>query len=226
MSEGTVFITGANKGIGYATAKAFLQNDFRVVMGVRDMNKGRIALEELSSFGEADLLQIDTSDVSSIREAAKELAENNGNLKILINNAGIAGDRRRRAWEYEPSELLEVYMTDFMGPYELTRQFLPVLDKNGGKVINLVIPVEPMEFFHPFAYQAGKAPLNVLISNFAFEIEKEGLAVQMIGIKPGTVSTDLNNHAQGKFVKTPDQAAELILAAALSNENLNGKIIS
>ena len=76
----TVFITGANKGIGFATAKEMLKNNFKVIVGARDEIRGKNAVNELSKFGEVFLQIIDVSDLKSIDDASENILKNFGDL--------------------------------------------------------------------------------------------------------------------------------------------------
>ncbi len=225
MAEGTAFVTGANKGIGFAVAKELLQKNFRVIIGARDLNRGNNALKILSEFGEVHLQIIDMADLQSVDAAAENVSRNFGELNILVNNAGIAGDMHKTAWDFTAQELLEVYLVDFLGAFELTKKLLPLIEKNRGKIVNITMPTNATKYFHPLAYQAAKAPMNIMIDNFGFEFAQKNMVAQIFGLMPGVVSTDLNNHIQGEFVKTPEQSARQLIDFILSEKNYNGKII-
>ncbi len=221
----TVFITGGNKGIGYALAEEFLKKKYRVVISSRDVDRGLDARRRLSEFGDIEMQMLDLKDFRSIEKAAETMKELFKDLKILVNNAGISGDMHKKAWEYTPQEILEVCQVNFVGAYDLTRRLMPVLEKNRGKIVNITMPTTATENFHPFAYQASKSPFNVMIDNFGFELAKKNSSAQIFGIMPGVVSTDLNNHIQGEFVKTPAAAAKEMIEVIVSKQNLNGQII-
>ncbi len=222
---GTVFVTGANKGIGFALAQELLQKKFRVIIRARDLNRGTNALNTLSEFGEVHLQLIDMADLQSINAAAENIRQNFGDLNILVNNAGIAGDMHRTAWEFTAQELIDVYLVDFIGAFELTKNLLPLIEKNRGKIVNITMPTNATEHFHPLAYQAAKAPMNIMIDNFGFELAQKKMSTQIFGLMPGVVSTDLNGHIQGEFVKTPEQSAKQMIEFILSEKNYNGQII-
>lgn len=128
----TAFVTGANKGIGFALAEELLKENFRVIVGARDFNRGSDAVKILSKFGEVHLQLIDLADLKSIREAADNVEKNFGDLTLLINNAGIAGDMHKTAWDFSAQELIDVYTVDFIGAFELTKNLLPLIEKNHG----------------------------------------------------------------------------------------------
>ena len=222
----TAFVTGANKGIGFAFAEELLKKNFRVIIGARDFKRGSDAVKALSKFGEVHLQLIDMADMESIRAAANDIVKKFNDLVLLINNAGIAGDMHKVAWDFSSQELLDIYTVNFLGAFELTKDLLPLLERNHGRIINITMPTNATELFHSLAYQASKAPLNVMIDNFAFEFAQKKMSAQIFGIMPGVVSTDLNNHIQGAHVKTPAQSARQMIEFILSEENLNGKIIN
>ena len=143
----TAFVTGANKGIGFALAEELLKNNFRVIVGARDFKRGSDAVKTLSEFGEVHLQLIDLADLKSIRSAATNLEKNFDDLTILINNAGIAGDMHKTAWDFSAQELLDVYTVDFLGAFELTKNLLPLIEKNCGRIINITMPKMLRKFF-------------------------------------------------------------------------------
>ena len=221
----TAFVTGANKGIGFALAEELLKKNFRVIVGARDFKRGSDAVKVLSEFGDVHLQLIDMADLKSIRSAANDVEKKFGDLTLLINNAGIAGDMNKIAWDFTAQELIDVYTVDFIGAFELTKNLLPLIEKNHGRIVNITMPTNATEIFHPFAYQAAKAPMNIMIDNFAFEFVQRQMFAQIFGLMPGVVSTDLNNNIQGAYVKTPAQAAKQMIEIISDSKNLNGKII-
>lgn len=221
----TAFVTGANKGIGYALAEELLKKDFRVIVGARDVGRGSEAVKNLSAFGDVHLQLIDVANLDSIRDAAENVTKSFDDLTLLVNNAGIAGDMHKTAWDFSAQELIDVYTVDFIGAFELTKNLLPLIEKNHGRIVNITMPTNATEYFHPLAYQAAKAPMNIMIDNFGFEFAQRKMSTQIFGLMPGVVSTDLNNHIQGAHVKTPAQSAKQLIEFIINPNNLNGKII-
>jgi NAD(P)-dependent dehydrogenase (short-subunit alcohol dehydrogenase family) len=86
-------VTGANKGLGLAISRQLAQQGMRVVMGVRDIAKGQIAVNQLRQNAlEIDCQQLDVTDPESIAAIRNYLTQTHGKLDILINNAGICLD--------------------------------------------------------------------------------------------------------------------------------------
>src|SRR5476651_1953666 len=86
-------VTGANKSIGFETARQLAQLGYFVYIGSRDKTKGLEAIEKLIAMGltNVDCIQLDVTDINSIKSARQELEVKNKKLDILINNAGISG---------------------------------------------------------------------------------------------------------------------------------------
>lgn len=89
----TVFITGANKGIGFATARQLGAQGWTVLIGARDEQRGEAAVAQLRQAGaKAEWLKLDLNDHDTIHNAAAYISHHYPVLDGLINNAGISGD--------------------------------------------------------------------------------------------------------------------------------------
>src|SRR5262245_17567729 len=92
MSGKTVLITGANKGIGYETARQLGALGHRIWLGSRDADRGNQAAATLKAEGfDVRHIAIDVTNDDSVRQAAARVQEEDGYLDTLINNAGILG---------------------------------------------------------------------------------------------------------------------------------------
>src|SRR3954468_12887028 len=118
-------ITGANKSIGFETARQLLQQGYFVYLGSRDVDKGGEAVAKLKAEGlsSVELIQIDVSDVASVEAAGNKITQ----LDILINNAGILGGMPQSAQTVGLSTIREVFDTNFFGAINVTQTFLPAL---------------------------------------------------------------------------------------------------
>jgi len=224
----TAFITGANKGIGRAIAENLGARGYQVLIGARDDSRGRQAVEEMRAIGlDAQFVRIDMADLTSVDEAAAYVGKEYGELELLINNAATPGyPMHAPGWHFEASELERIWRTDFLGPFELVTGLMGVLARNRGRILNVSIPIEPTAGFNAFAYQTSKAPLNVMTKSLGLSFAEEGFPIEIFAVTPGGTSTDLNGHISGPHVKTPEQAASVIVGYLFDGRNHNGQVIN
>ena len=224
----TAFITGANKGIGRAIAENLGARGFEVLIGARDEGRGRAAVEELRVMGmDAQFVHIDMSDLTSVDEAASYVSKEYGDCSLLINNAATPGyPMRAPGWEFEAGELERIWRTNFLGSFELIRSLMGVLARHSGRVLNVSIPIEPRPEFNTFAYQTTKASLNVMTKSLGLAFAEEGFPIEIFSVTPGGTSTDLNGHIHGPYVKTPEQAASVIVDFLFDGQDHNGQVLN
>ena len=159
MEKKIVFVTGANKGIGFGIAKHLGKSDWQVIIGARDEQRAEKAISELKSAG-VDVLgwvSIELRDLNSIEQAAKEIQEKYLGLSLLVNNAGIPGDMSVNSEHTELSDIKETLDVNFIGTFALTKALIPLLTKNEGRIANVTVPSEISPYWHPLAYVASKA---------------------------------------------------------------------
>ncbi|MDQ3600778.1 MAG: SDR family NAD(P)-dependent oxidoreductase, partial [Actinomycetota bacterium] len=93
----TVLVTGANSGLGRQSALVLARRGATVLMGCRDPERSRAALEQVQAGGAASMVTLDLADLASVRKAAAEVRERTGDaLDVLVNNAGVMATPRRR----------------------------------------------------------------------------------------------------------------------------------
>ena len=128
MSIKNVLITGANKSIGYETARQFGRLGFRIWLGSREIERGRNAAEQLSAEGcDVRPLTIDVTEDLSVAMAVARVRDAGGRLDVLINNAGILGEQPTAPSLQSVSDMRAVYETNVFGPVRVTQAFLPLL---------------------------------------------------------------------------------------------------
>lgn len=134
----TVLVTGATDGIGHETARDLAFAGATVILHARDRERGEDALARLVKFGaEPPRLHLVVADFSRLREVAVlagRLAETVPALDVLINNAAIAGPRRRTISE-DGHEL--TFQVNYLAPYVLTRKLAGTIAKAHGRVVNV-----------------------------------------------------------------------------------------
>ncbi|GAB3284760.1 hypothetical protein GCM10027347_61840 [Larkinella harenae] len=128
----TVLITGANKGIGFETAKQLAELGYLVYIGSRDGQKGLEAVEKIKAldFTNVNLVQINVANHDPVKQAFNELASKLDVLASLINNAGSSGEKPQPFSTGDMTNLRTLFDTHFFGAVQTTQQFLPLLNKS------------------------------------------------------------------------------------------------
>ncbi len=187
----TVFVTGANKGIGFGIAKHLGLSGWKVIIGARDEHRAEKAIGELKALG-IDVLgwvNIELKDLASIEQASKIIQESYPQLTLLVNNAGIPGDMSVDSVHTEIDVIRETLDVNFVGTFALTKALIPLLSNNGGRIANITVPSEISPYWHPLAYVASKAAQNAMMGVMAIEN-----VVEIFSVHPGPTTTDLNGN--------------------------------
>ncbi|KQS69856.1 serralysin [Rhizobium sp. Leaf371] len=217
MTGKTVLITGANKSIGYETARQLGRLGYRIWLGSRDAGRGELAAETLSSEGiDVRAIAIDVTDDDSVQNAVATVEAADGKLDVLINNAGIPGSYAAPS-DQTLSEIETVYQTNVFGPIRVTQAFLPLLRASGqanvimvssglGSLTWLSDPAHPYHAVNILGYNSSKTALNAITLSLAKDLAKDGIKVN--AADPGYTKTDFNNHSG---YRTVEQAADTIV---------------
>lgn len=231
----TVLITGANKSIGFETARQLLQQGYYVYLGSRDIEKGQQAVNKLQSEGldQTEAIEIDVNDIQSIKAARKVLGQKTKVLDVLINNAGVSGSMPQTSLETDSNLFKQVFETNFFGVIEVTQAFIDLLKASAEpRIVNvtsglgsLTLHNEPSWKYYvvkPAAYVASKAALNAYTITLAYELRDTSFKVN--AVDPGYTATDFNNHSGPGTV--PDAAARVVKAAILNSDGPTGQFFS
>jgi NAD(P)-dependent dehydrogenase (short-subunit alcohol dehydrogenase family) len=205
----TTLITGANKGLGYETARRLVEAGHDVWMGARDEARGR---EAASTLG-ARYVTLDVTEDASVAAAVDVV----GSLDVLVNNAGIVG-RRTPVTETTADDLRSVYETNVLGPLRVFQAFRGALERSSHPVVVNVSsgmgsitwtsdPERLESTIVALGYPSSKAALNMLTSQLA----KAFPAMRINAVDPGYTATDFNDH---RGTQTVEQGAEVIVRLA------------
>ena len=191
------FITGANKGLGYETARRLAGLGHHVIIGARDPERGQAAADRLG----VRFVPIDVTDDASVKDAAADIEAHEGRIDTLINNAGIIGSHAP-AEELTGEAAEHVFATNVTGIVRVTSAFLPLLRKSRAPaVINVssgmgsqALTHDPRRVESTIAaplYTASKAAVTMLTTQYA-----KGLpGIRFNAADPGYTATDLNGHS-------------------------------
>ncbi|MBC9931802.1 SDR family oxidoreductase [Chitinophaga qingshengii] len=228
----TALITGANKGIGLATAQQLLDAGYFVYIGSRDIAKGEEAVAMLGHANTA-VVQLDVTDTHSILAARELIGRSTTQLDVLINNAGISGGFPQAPATVPVQMIRDVFETNFFGVIQVTQAFMDLLQKSPQpRIVNvtsglasLTLHSDPSWVYYSFkgaAYGPSKTALNAYTLSLAYELRETNFKVN--AVDPGYTATDFNHHSGPGTVE--NAAALLVRFATLGADGPTGKYFS
>lgn len=231
----SALITGANKSIGYETARQLLQKGYYIYLGSRNLSNGLEAVEKLKTEGlnEVEAIQIDVSSDESVKAAHAEISKKTQVLDVLINNAGISGGLPQTATGASIDIFKAVFETNLFGVVRVTQAFIDLLKNSPEpRIVNVSSsqgsltlasdPANPYYNHKGAVYQPSKAALNMYTIALAYDLRNTPVKVNVVD--PGFIKTDFNNH-RGTG-KVEDAAARVIKYALIDKDGPTGKFFS
>jgi NAD(P)-dependent dehydrogenase (short-subunit alcohol dehydrogenase family) len=212
-------ITGANKGIGFETAKQLAELGHTVYIGARDVERGEKAAAALG----ARFVQLDVTDDASVGDALAAVDAAEGRLDVLVHNAGILADG-----VVDGPAALRAFDTNAVGIVRVTEAALPLLRKSSNATVVTVSssmgsfwavtnPDRP-EFTMPLAlYAASKTAATMLTVQYA----KSQPGIKFNALEPGTTATDMTA-AFGIGRSVQESAKSVVRLATLGPDGPTG----
>ena len=181
-------ITGANKGLGYETARQLAERGHTVYLGARSVERGSAAAAQLGG----QFVQLDVTDDASVETAVGVIAEREGRLDVLVNNAGISTS------DVTGPVALKVFDTNAIGLIRVTQAALPLLEQSENPVVVNVSsalgsfwavtnPDRRQFHFPSIVYGSSKAAVSMLTVQYA----KTFPGIKFNAVEPGFTSTEL-----------------------------------
>ncbi len=230
-----VLITGANKSIGFETARQLLQKGYYVYLGSRNLENGLSAAEKLKAEGlnNVEAIQLDVTDDASVQAARAEIGKKTDVLDVLINNAGVNGGMPQSALTANIAQFKMVYEINLFGVVRVTQAFINLLQKSTEpRIVNvsssqgsLTLASDPTNKYYNHkgaVYQPSKSALNMYSIILAYELKDTLVKVNMVD--PGFVATDFNNHRGTGTVK--EAGARIAKYAMIGNDGPTGGFFS
>ena len=244
MKGKVCIVTGANSGIGRATAVGLAKMGATLIMLCRDNACGVEALNDIISVSGNDSIELliaDLASQASIRQFVKDFKQKYDKLHVLINNAGVNYNRRNLTVD----GLEMTFAVNTLAPFLLTYLLLDLLQSSApARVINVASKMQSRKiefdnlqgekhFSFMQSYGQSKTALITLTYEFARRFGDKGVTFNCL--HPGGVNTKIAKNLKGisgaisrntmKFFKSPEEGAETSLYLASSSEvgNFNGK---
>ncbi len=214
-------VTGANKGIGAATAAGLARLGFTVLLGARDEARGTAAATRMRDDGlDVRYVALDVNDDASVAAAADAIDAGIGRLDVLVNNAAIKLERAPSP----PSRcslatVRETFETNVFGTIRVSLALLPLLRRSDApRIVNVssglgslgLATTEGSRFQAKplLSYNVSKAALNSVTVQFANELR--GTSFKVNAADPGFTNTDMTDRA----TRTPEDGAAVVLRLA------------
>lgn len=242
----TIIITGANTGIGLATATEFIKDGHHVIIACRNIQKAQQAKQQLESFGtgKVDIIQLDLNSLEQVNQTANHIIENYEKVDVLVNNAGMMTPTLEATEEGYEKQFGVNYLAHFLW----TMKLLPLVQKaERGRVIHLASMMHLLGSIKPEIFKAdqvkqyngvrsyGNSKLaNLLFSNALAE-KLQDTHVTSNALHPGGVDSEIYRELpkyQYKVIKLflipPSKPAQLIKKIAFDAtwNNRNGDYVS
>ncbi len=204
MDQKVALITGANRGIGFETARQLSEAGFQVILTARDARKGQEAAQKL----QADFKALDVASLKSIQQLAAALKEDKIRLEVLIHNAGILLHEHTALLAVEPEAVEQTMHTNALGPLYLTQALQDSLQPQAQVVMVSSGAGEMCGDYSAYAplYSASKTLLNALTRHLADAFQGRNIYVN--AICPGWVRTDMGGRQASRSV---EKGAETIV---------------
>ncbi len=198
----TILITGANTGIGLATAETLIKDGHHVILACRNPEKAKVAQQHLQSFGtgQVDTVQLDLNSLEQINQTANEIIAKYEKIDVLVNNAGMMTPNLEATVDgYEKQ-----FGVNYLGPFLWTMKLLPLVKKaEQGRIIHLASMMHVLGSIKPASFKAdqigkyngvlsyGNSKLaNLLFSN-ALAQQLKGTQVTSNALHPGGVDSEI-----------------------------------
>jgi NAD(P)-dependent dehydrogenase (short-subunit alcohol dehydrogenase family) len=202
-------ITGANRGIGYETARQLIEAGHTVYIGARDAERGQKAAAELG----ARYVQLDVTDDASVAAAMTTIGDAEGHLDVLVNNAGIG------LLALNGPEALKVFDTNSVSIVRVTQAALPLLRKSENPVVVNVSsalgsfwavtnPERPAFHVPAIVYGASKAAVSMLTLQYSKAVPE----IKFNAVEPGYTATDFGGANHGG--RPVEESAQVVVRVA------------
>jgi len=217
----TIFITGANRGLGKACSIQLVNDGHKVIATSRIMEKGTVALQEINNIkSNADITfyELDVNSTSSIENCLQQVSNQHQHIDCLINCAGISTTNNFQNSSKE--ELTSTVQTNLLGPYWLSQSFIPLLSQSSdAKIINVSSLMGSLNQSGPgyAAYRISKTALNSMTRVMSHDLKEQGIKV--FCVCPGWVHTDMGGP---NAPRTPVEGAKSILYPFYSSDAESG----
>lgn len=238
LENKVAIITGGTRGIGFATAKKFLENGAKVVIfgtKVQSVNEAVETLKTLNNKYDVIGFYPNLTCESEIKNIFEEIEKKYGKIDILVNNAGISS--KTKIEEYTEEEYDQISNLNIKAVFTCSKLVIPYLKKTKGVILNTSSMVSIYGQTAGVMYPASKFAVNGITKSLSRELAPYGIRVNAIA--PGIIETDMVKNLPKEIIEpliktiplgrigTPEDIANgfLFLASDLASY-VTGEILS
>jgi NAD(P)-dependent dehydrogenase (short-subunit alcohol dehydrogenase family) len=219
-----VLVTGVSAGLGIETARSLAAHGAQVVGAARDLNKAKAATEQVrkdavAGGGSFDLVELDLSNLKSVRACADGLMAKGEPFDVVIANAGVMAT----PFGHTADGFETQFGTNHLGHFTLVNRIASLL-RSGGRLINLSsaghrysnVDLQDPNFergpYEPFVAYGRSKTANILFA-VAFDKRHRGRGVRAAAVHPGVIQTELARYMEpGQLQKLIDQVTQQVAA--------------
>jgi len=207
-------VTGANRGIGKAIVEALLERGASRVWAAARRVEVLSALK--AAHGDrVEVLKLDVTSEADVASAARKAND----VALLVNNAGVANALGTPATDAEWVRVgRQEFDVNFFGSFAMSQAFTPALASNGGAIVNVVSVAGLVNFPMFLSYSASKAALHSLTQGLRAALKGQG--IQVFGIYPGPVDTDMAKGIPMDKASAQDVARAIVDGLAAGTEDI------
>ena len=187
-----IFISGANRGIGYELARQMSTQSYQVIAGYRQQSQSGNLLNEAQNKENLIPFQVDITSADALQTLYQTIADQFGHLDILVNNAGVNFKRNVHLNALDWSDMVDHFNTNIGGAFLTTKTLHPLIKAgHHKKIINISSRLGSIALSDEGSvpYRMSKSGLNALTKQQAIAYQAEEITV--ISLSPGWVRTDM-----------------------------------
>jgi len=230
-------VTGANRGIGFETARQLAQKGIKVLLGARSESKGQEAESTLKNEGlDVEFIKLDVDDPATHESAARFVDATYGRLDILVNNAGVFLNEFENGSPIPASQtsidtFRKTFDTNFFNTIAVTQALVPLLKRSeAGRIVflssglgSLTLHSDKSSEIYDYkvpAYNISKTAHNGYAVHLAHELRDTPIKVN--AAHPGSVVTDMNANGQ---ITVEEGAKTSVALATLPADSYSGRFV-
>jgi NAD(P)-dependent dehydrogenase (short-subunit alcohol dehydrogenase family) len=225
----TAFVTGADRGLGFALGAEMLKQDWQVFAGQHMPEWPDLSALAAQYPKTLHIVPLEVRSVESVKAAAKDVAELTNHLDVLINNAGVHSPTTLRAIR-EPqdyAEMQRMYDVNALGPLRVTETFLPLMERGSLKRLCFISSeagsIARSERTAEFGYCMSKAALNMAVKILSNDLSPSGYTFRVY--HPGWIRSYMSGVKNMEATFEPEEAAAKAIPILLGQRENEGELV-